>query len=50
MYAYRIWIGIYSPIHEFAKTYVENIVSTGRSRVLPITVGIIVILTLGESE
>jgi hypothetical protein len=38
LYAYRIWIGICSPINRFAMAYVVNIVSTGRSRALPIVV------------
>ncbi|OJA19727.1 hypothetical protein AZE42_01509 [Rhizopogon vesiculosus] len=47
LYAYRIWIGICSSINQFTTAYLENIVSTGRSRVLPITVGIVVTLALG---
>jgi hypothetical protein len=38
MYAYRIWIGICFLINEFIVTDVVNIVSKGRSRVLPIIV------------
>ncbi|KAJ8582020.1 hypothetical protein M405DRAFT_937981 [Rhizopogon salebrosus TDB-379] len=47
LYAYRIWIGICSPINRFAMAYVVNIVSTGRSRALPIVVGIVVIISSG---
>ncbi|KAG1734419.1 uncharacterized protein EDB91DRAFT_588857 [Suillus paluster] len=47
LYVHRIWISTCSPINVFAATNATNIVSKGRSRALPITVGIIVVLGSG---
>ncbi|KAG0698372.1 hypothetical protein DFH29DRAFT_878048 [Suillus ampliporus] len=44
LYVHRMWIGICSPTNAFATTNAMNIVSRGRSRALPITVGIVVVL------